>query len=122
VGHLDNLHDVPTNITANGATDTSLRYYKQRNTSLAPSAVYNSASNKAEWDELERLKELHKIKHNTWATTGRRGMAPPKSANLKKLLEKLTEPREAKMPPAGTTILAAVIPLHYEMLNHFAVI
>ncbi len=53
VGLLDNLHDVPTNITANGATDSSLRYYRQRSMNHAPSAGYKSASSTASGKSLQ---------------------------------------------------------------------
>ena len=122
VGSLDNLHDVPTNITANGATATSLRYYRQRNMNYTPSVVYNSAASKAGWDELAQLTVVHETKRQEWATNGRRGLPPSRSAAMKKLIEKLTEPRKTTNPPAGTTILAAIIPLYFEMLDHFAVI
>ena len=122
MGSLDNLHDVPTNITANGATATSLRYYRQRNMNYTPSVIYNSAASKVEWDKLAQLTAVHETKRQEWATNGRHGLPPSWSAALKKLIEQLTEPRIATNPPAGTTVLAAVIPLYFEMLDHFAVI
>ena len=70
VGSLDNLHDVPTNITANGATATSLRYYRLRNMNNTPSVVYNSAASKVEWDKLAQLTAEHETKRQEWATNG----------------------------------------------------
>ena len=63
---------------------------------------------------------VQKNKHQSWLETGRRGTAPAQTAELKKLLDKLTGQRQALVPPDDTAILAAVIPLSFSMLNHFA--
>ena len=68
---LDNLHDVPTNITAHDVSNTRLRYYRQRNMTHAPSADYKSATSKAAWNKLMELTTVQKNKHQSWLDHGR---------------------------------------------------